>query len=213
MPSPVGHALGGIVAGWSAAPRHNVRTAILLAVAAVAPDLDLLIGNHRGISHSVGAAAVAGAVAWIFTRPASAAMPLRRDRLWFALSVALAWWSHAFLDWLSNDTRPPLGVMALWPFTSEYYKSGVEIFPPVSRRYWEPRFWIYNLRALVFELIVLGPPALVCVIVNRYRNRARSSVPDDPPPPSGGAGDTAGTSGRRSPRAARSGSRGRRRAR
>ena len=202
MPSPVGHALGGIVAGWSAAPRHNVRTAILLAAAAVAPDLDLLIGNHRGISHSVGAAAVAGAVGWIVTKQRA-----------FGFAVALAWWSHAFLDWLSNDTRPPLGVMALWPFTSEYYKSGVEIFPPVSRRYWEPRFWIYNLRALVFELIVLGPPALVCVIVNRYRNRARSSVPDDPPPPSGGAGGTAGTSGRRSPRAARSGSRGRRRAR
>lgn len=168
--------------GWSAAPRHNVKVAIALAAVAVAPDLDLLIGNHRGISHSVGAAAIAAAVAWYFTRSAP-----------FALAMGLAWGSHAFLDWLSNDTRPPLGVMALWPFSSDYYKAGVEIFPPVSRRYWEARFWIYNLRALVFELIVLGPPALVCVVVNRYRNRARSSVPDVPPPPFGGAGDTAGT--------------------
>lgn len=192
MPSPVGHALGGIIAGWSSAPRHNVKAAVVLAAVAVAPDLDLLIGNHRGISHSVGSAAIAGAVAWFFTRSAA-----------FALAAGLAWGSHAFLDWLSNDTRPPLGVMGLWPFSSEYYKSGVEIFPPVSRRYWESRFWIYNLRALVFELIVLGPPALVCVAVNRYRNRARSSVPDGPPPPSGGAADTAGTSGRQSPRAAR----------
>ena len=58
----------------------------------------------------------------------------RRPR-WGA-AVALAWASHILLDWLSNDTRPPLGVMALWPFTREYYKAGIEIFPPVSRRYW-----------------------------------------------------------------------------
>ena len=188
--------------GWGAAPRHDFRMALVLAAVAVAPDLDLLIGNHRGISHSVGAAAIAGAVAWLFTK-----------RVGFGVAVALAWGSHIFLDWLSNDTRPPLGVMAFWPFTSEYYKSNLEIFPPVSRRYWEARFWIYNLRALVFESIVLGPPALVCIFLSRYRNRGRSSVRDVPPPPFGGGGDTAGTSGRRSPRAARSGSRGRRRVR
>ena len=42
----------------------------------------------------------------------------------WALAVALAWGSHILLDWLSNDTRPPLGVMALWPFTRDYYKAG-----------------------------------------------------------------------------------------
>jgi len=193
VPSPVGHALGGIIAGWSAAPRHDVRAAVVLAAVAVAPDLDLLVGDHRGISHSVGAAAIAGVVAWILTK-----------RTAFALAVGLSWGSHVFFDWLSNDTRPPLGVMALWPFTSDYYKSSVEIFPPVSRRYWEGRFWIYNLRALVFELIVLGPPALVCIIVNRYRTRARSSDRGGPPPPSGGAGGTGGTSDPPSLRATRS---------
>jgi membrane-bound metal-dependent hydrolase YbcI (DUF457 family) len=201
MPSPIGHALGGIIAGWSAAPRHDVRTGIVLAAVAIAPDLDLLIGNHRGISHSIGAAFIVGVVAaaaWSAFAPAA----LRRDTLRVALCATLAWGSHIVLDWLSNDTRPPLGVMAFWPFASDYYKSSMEIFPPVSRRYWEARFWIYNLRALVFELIVLGPPALVCVLVNRYRNRVRSSVRDVPPPPSGGGGGTAGTSDRQSPRGA-----------
>ena len=203
MPSPVGHALGGIVVGWSVAPRHNVHTAIALAALAVAPDLDLLIGNHRGISHSVGMACIVGVVAaaaWSAVAPSAR----RGDTLRVALCATLAWGSHGFLDWLSNDTRPPLGVMGLWPFSSEYYKCSVEIFPPVSRRYWESRFWIYNLRALVFELIVLGPPALVCIAVNRYRNRARSSGPGDLPPPSGGAGGTGGTSDPQSLRAARS---------
>jgi len=206
MPSPVGHALGGIIAGWSAAPRHDVRAAVVLAAVAIAPDLDLLLGNHRGISHSVGGAFIVGVVtaaAWSAFAPSA----LRRDTLRVALGATLAWGSHAFLDWLSNDTRPPLGVMALWPFSSEYYKSSVEIFPLVSRRYWEARFWIYNLRALVFEVIVLGPLALVCVLVNRYRTRARSSGQGGPPPPSGGAGGTGGTSDPQSLRAGRSGSR------
>lgn len=114
------------------------------------PDLDLLLGDHRGISHSVGVAVVAGLVAFAITR---------RPR--WAIAVTLAWGSHILLDWLSNDTRPPLGVMALWPFTRDYYKAGIEIFPPVSRRYWESRFWLYNLKALAVELLILLPVAAI----------------------------------------------------
>ncbi len=82
---------------------------------------------------------------------------------------SLAWGSHVLLDWLSNDTRPPLGIMALWPLTREYYKASIEIFLPVSRRYWESRFWIYNLRALIVELAVMGPIAALVVWAARRR--------------------------------------------
>jgi membrane-bound metal-dependent hydrolase YbcI (DUF457 family) len=159
MPSPIGHALGGIAAGWPAT-RQNLRAALLLAVVAIAPDLDLLIGRHREISHSLGAACAAGAIAWIASRQPR-----------WALAVALAWTSHVFLDWLSNDTRPPIGVMALWPVTSAYYKAPIEIFPPVSRRYWEHRFWMYNLRAVVVEIAVLAP--LTALVVRRGARRRR----------------------------------------
>jgi membrane-bound metal-dependent hydrolase YbcI (DUF457 family) len=146
MPSPVGHALGGIAIGWHASPRQNLQTAAVLAVVAIAPDLDLVFGTHREISHSLGAALAAGIVALVATKSPR-----------WALAIALAWASHVALDWLSNDTRPPIGVMALWPLTRAYYKAPIEIFPPVSRRYWEARFWIYNLRAVVMEVLVLGP--------------------------------------------------------
>lgn len=131
-------------------PRRDRHAAALVAAIAVAPDLDLLVGTHRGASHSVGAALIAGAAAWIV---------LRSPR--WAAAAALAWGSHVLLDWLSNDTRPPIGIMALWPVSREYYKSAIEIFPPVSRRYWEARFWVYNLRAVAAELILLGPVAAV----------------------------------------------------
>ena len=142
-------------------PRRDVAAAAILATIAVTPDLDLLVGDHRGISHSLGMAVIAGLVALGITR---------RPR-WAAV-VTLAWGSHILLDWLSNDTRPPFGVMALWPFTREYYKAAIEVFPPVSRRYWESRFWIYNLKALVIELLIMGPIAAAVV----WRRRGQTGV-------------------------------------
>jgi len=176
VPSPVGHALGGIAAGWPLVPRKNRDAAALLAGIAIAPDLDLLVGTHRAASHSVGAALMAGAVAatlWsAFAPPALPPSPglrrtARRETLRVMLAATLAWGSHVLLDWLRNDTRPPIGIMALWPVTHAYYKAAIEIFPPVSRRYWEARFWLYNLRALVVELIVLGP--IAAAVLWRWR--------------------------------------------
>ena len=161
MPSPVGHALGGIAAAWPFVPTRDRRTAVLLAAIAIAPDLDLLAGTHRGASHSLGAAVIAGLAALVLCR---------RGRAGWAAGVAAAWLSHVVLDWLSNYTRPPVGIMAFWPFTHEYYKASIEIFPPVSRRYWESRFWLYNLRAVVAEMLILGP--LAWLVLARGR-RAR----------------------------------------
>ena len=129
-------------------PRPQWRAAAVLAMVAIAPDLDLLVRDHRGMSHSLGVAIIAGLVAWGITRS-----PRR------ALAVTLAWASHVALDWLSNDTRPPIGVMALWPLSRGYYKASIEIFPAISRHYWEARFWIYNTKALLVELLILGPLA------------------------------------------------------
>jgi membrane-bound metal-dependent hydrolase YbcI (DUF457 family) len=132
--------------------------AAILAAVSIAPDLDLLFHSHRSESHSVGAAFIAGLLALVITK---------KPR--WALAVSLAWGSHILLDWLSNDTRPPIGVMALWPFTRDYFKAGIEIFPPVSRRYWESRFWVHNLKALVVEVVVLLP--ITALVVRAFRGR------------------------------------------
>jgi len=160
-------------------PRRDVAGTAILAAIAIAPDLDLLVHSHRGESHSVGAAVLVGVVAWSAFAPTALPPSLklrrtsRRDRLRWAAAVSLAWGSHVLLDWLSNDTRPPIGVMALWPFTRDYYKAGIEIFPPVSRRYWESRFWIYNLKAVVAELVILGPLAALSVASAFRRKSSR----------------------------------------
>lgn len=167
MPSPIGHALGGVAVAWAVVPRRNLSAALVLAATALAPDLDLLVGDHRGISHSLGAAVVAGAVAWCAATVggARAGSGSQAAARWGG-AVGLAWASHVFLDWLSNDTRPPIGVMALWPMTRDYYKAAIEIFPPVSRRWGDTRFWFHNIRAAVVELALLGP--IAWLVVRRF---------------------------------------------
>jgi inner membrane protein len=181
MPSPIGHALAGVVVGWMVDPppegdRHaaTVRAA-LFGFAAVAPDFDFLVGAHRGPTHGIGSAAIAGALAWIllvrFRRPARRAA---LDAVRTASAIALAYASHTLLDWLGSDSTAPLGLMALWPFDRGYYQSNLQVFLAVSRRYWVPaEFWAGNLRALVRELAILLP--LLAAVVWFRRGRPRTT--------------------------------------
>lgn len=161
--------MGGLAAGWGVAGRAPgpiwLRQALVLALVGILPDIDLLFGMHSGPTHSLGAALIVAASAWVARRrvPHSAyALP--------PMAVACAYASHIFLDWLGDDTSPPLGVMALWPFTTAFYMSPVAVMPAISRRYWLPGFFEHNLRALAFELAVLGP---VLLAVWWWRGRRR----------------------------------------
>jgi membrane-bound metal-dependent hydrolase YbcI (DUF457 family) len=160
MPSPVGHALGGIAAGVRLT--GNSRRALwTLAGIGAAADLDLLVGAHRGISHSLGAAVLAGLTAWTVTR----------SPRWGAAAAA-AWGSHVLLDWLGVDSWPPFGIPVLWPFTGAYYRSPLAIFPSVSRQYWlGARFLYFNALALAVELAILLPLAWAAVRVTRPVSR------------------------------------------
>lgn len=179
MPSPVGHIVAGIAAGWmvagapaaasgprAASPRW--REAAFFGVLGALPDVDLAFGAHSGPTHSVGAAlavgVIAAAIGWrIGVRGVSAAA--------LVLACCAAYGSHALLDWLSTDASPPIGIMALWPFRSGYYESDLHVFMAISRRYYQG--WTFvrqNLVALLRELAILMPLLIVTV---RYRSRRR----------------------------------------
>jgi hypothetical protein len=146
MPSPVGHALGGAIVGQLVAP-GRVFAPVLMAVA---PDLDFLWGRHNMETHSLGAAVAAGAMVLAVKRGRDARL---------AIACTLAWASHVLFDWLGSDTTPPLGVMALWPLSNEYYFANAFVFDAISRRYWLDNFWLHNLWAVVSEILMLGPVA------------------------------------------------------
>ena len=160
-----------------------MRVAIF-ALAATAPDLDLLVGAHSGPTHGLGAAVVAGVVAWVCSAGLQASQFGHDDagkaglkastpaRL--ALAVAAAYASHTLLDWLGSDTSAPIGIMALWPFSRDYYESRLHVFMAISRRYWLPDFWTYNLRALARELAILVPLVAAVLLIRRWRPAGRA---------------------------------------
>jgi hypothetical protein len=171
MPTPIGHGLAGVAAGWSvarpAAPRWRlILQTVTLAFLGAAPDLDLLVGHHSAQAHSLGAAAIAATIAaWIRWPVAHS-----RARIWWAAFAA--WATHPLLDALAFDTAPPIGVMAFWPFSSAYVQTGLSVFVPISRAYRSPGFVQHTLLAVAREVLIIGAALLV---VWRLRAKARSS--------------------------------------
>ncbi len=175
MPSPVGHALAGAAAGWLVAgafapafarrdrwPSRSrsldllthpvVRSGLWFAALGMLPDVDFLFGTHSTYTHSVGATLIV-ALAGLFLAP--------DRRTVFALASGAAYATHILLDWLGDDTTPPIGIMALWPLTSDFYQSDLHWFMAITRRYWLPNFWSHNLMAMAREMGLLLPILLL----------------------------------------------------
>ena len=184
MPSPLGHALGGFAAGWLIAPQRPTpltdeerkrtpllaraarwRRAWLFAAVGLTADIDLLTGQHRFYTHSVGAVAAVFAVAWLLTRGRV------HGGIRLSLGIAASYASHILFDWLGVDSPAPRGILALWPFTEGHYLSNIDVFPVVSRRIWTLRAWKLNLMAALTETAILGSLAALCW---RFRGAGRA---------------------------------------
>jgi inner membrane protein len=179
MPSPVGHALAGISAGWLVDRPGTVARTVVFGLAGIAADVDLLFGAHSGPTHGLGAAVIAGmlAAAVLSLRLRTEAMRSAKEgAILFCGAVTAAYASHTLLDWLGTDSSPPIGIMALWPFSRDYYESHLHVFRAISRRYWLPEFWASNARALAGELAILLPLAALVFFARRRPTRSESNL-------------------------------------
>jgi len=196
MPSPVGHALAAVAAGWTIARPAVDRRALFVQTAAfaaigMAPDLDLLINRHSRETHSLGAAVIVASIAALMRWP----IATDRRRIW--LAACAAYLTHPVLDMLAPDHAPPIGVMFFWPFSRQHFETGWEIFLPISRDWGSPDLYANNLRAVVREMVILTPVVvLTWWIFSTGRSRVRSSGRGAPHQPSGGAAGTRGISDR-----------------
>jgi membrane-bound metal-dependent hydrolase YbcI (DUF457 family) len=170
----VGHGLAALAVGWTAAGREGRRVdpfvqGVLLVALGVAPDLDLLIGRHSAETHSLGAAMIVASIA-AWRRWPLAATPMR---IWIV--ACLAWFSHPILDSLGRDGTPPLGVMMFWPLSTAYFTAPWQVFEAITRRYRELEFWPHNSAAVMKEIFILAPLALVARVLAKRGGPAPAS--------------------------------------
>ncbi len=185
MPTPIGHALGGIAAGYlvsglfagsraflelsvaraSSGKDNTVLVGLVtLACMGMLPDIDFLFGAHREFTHSIGATIAIMVVAATLTNWRSTEVPC---------VVGAAYASHIGLDWLAADSSFPAGLMALWPFTSNYYVSSYDffLFLNVCRQVGEIQCWMNNGLALLRELTILLPVTVAVIWFQRAFRR------------------------------------------
>jgi inner membrane protein len=127
MPTVMTHAIAASALVRLVTLGHRLGPAFWTACAALAmlPDVDVIayafpvpydsIWSHRGISHSLLAAAVVAAMVTVRVRRR---VPLRAPALWLCLAVAMA--SHGVIDTMTAGGK---GVALLAPFTATRYVS------------------------------------------------------------------------------------------
>ena len=174
MPTVFAHAVAGAALG--SAVRPTGKAAALAAVCAVLPDLDVLAFaagipyehalGHRGLSHSLAAAALVGAlVVGLFFQRAP-----NRLGLWALFTAAST--SHGLLDMLTDGG---LGVGLLLPFRDArlfFPVRPVEV-SPIGAGFFSAR----GLAVLQSEAVWIGlPSVLVASGAWLARHRARRAA-------------------------------------
>ncbi len=185
MTSPVGHALGGLIAA-SLKPdqpqtKPDWRLWLFVIFSANAPDLDfipgIVIGSvgeyHHLASHSLVAVLIFAGLVYLVVQ----AIGLVDSPRWVLLG-AVAYFSHLLLDLFTTDTALPYGMQLFWPFTDAFYIAPVSLFTDIqhggvgdSLVGTLPKvFSLHNLMAVGLELALLLPIWWLSVKVRNKRH-------------------------------------------
>jgi membrane-bound metal-dependent hydrolase YbcI (DUF457 family) len=161
MPTPVGHAIGGLAVYLAARDRpirEDLPIAVACAGASLLPDLDFAIGPfagrsyHHYFTHSLGFTALFALAAYLVCRFLGRTRSFRD-----AMVLSAAYLSHIFLDMLGRDTTPPFGVQLFWPLSDVFTLSPVSLFDEVRRGTLGKLFGLHNWLAVAKETLILGP--------------------------------------------------------
>lgn len=117
----IGHLAAGFAVSRGSASRPSWTDTAIITLAAAAPDVDFLMGiEHRGITHSAGAAIAVGVGVALFY--GLAGLPRARR---VAGLAGLAVVSHVLLDLITAESPVP----ALWPFIDAEFVLDVTLLP------------------------------------------------------------------------------------
>lgn len=145
-----------------------------LILAANLADFDLipglLLGDHnlfhRTYSHSITGALVFALLVYTTCWWIEHRRPVRMTMLMF-----IAYASQLFVDWLSFDPGPVVGIPLLLPFSEEHYSAEPSLFRNIERdNLFSGAVIIHNMKAVLLEILILAPPAALLW----WRNKRRS---------------------------------------
>jgi inner membrane protein len=173
MPS-IGHVAVGLAAGraYSKDPAVAKKAAVAFAVLSTWPDVDVvgfLFGvrygdpfGHRGATHSLVAAALVGALSYVFA--ARRGLPRARTTV-FATVVAA---SHGLLDTLTYGGGK--GVALLWPVSLTRFWAPIRFIPiaPIGMGLLSR----VGLRVMLAELFLFAPFWIYAFMPRRVSRRS-----------------------------------------
>jgi len=185
MSSPFGHSIPGyLLAAYESKTIkvHHTSRILFYVFLANAPDLDIVPGAlvgmpnlfHHGISHSLGAGVLFSLIVTFLIG--------RKENLYKRLFVICfsLYCSHLFLDYVSVDGRPPIGIPLFWPLSNEYFIFPYPILPPIMHsrldhatigQFLDDLFSIHNLLVVLIELAAVSPFLLIFMVIKRYREK------------------------------------------
>lgn len=174
----IGHVAVGMVTGRLHArgsARSVAASMAVFAALSVAPDLDAISfvlripyaapWGHRGASHSLAMALLAGLLASVVAHVC--AWPRLKTAVLVALTVA----SHGLLDALTNGG---LGVALLWPWSDARFFAPVHPIPvaPIGRDFFTARGW-----AVAAQELVLFSPLFAWALLAGWLRRVAGRGP------------------------------------
>jgi inner membrane protein len=185
MPTPIGHAIAGLVVNkLTRKSTVDLSEAALCIFMANAPDLDWIPGiltgrpalYHQGISHSFGISILGSLLV-------AAAFHLTGRSFKRAFLIGLlAYSSHLLLDFFGLDSREPIGIPLLWPLLDQTFNSPIALFLNVQHVPSDQSTvqdlingllsW-HNLLTIVVEVAVVGPFLL---LANRFSRPKKMMV-------------------------------------
>lgn len=183
MPSPIGHSI--ISLGVYYLFKYRIvrillywKTIVFIFIMGNLPDLDFIPGiltgdpsrYHETYTHTLGFAVIVSFFAWLCL------LILRSKNLYkLAFLSFVLIYTHVIFDSFNMDSRPPIGVMMVWPFTDKYFYLRTPFMYPFDRDNLGNFLSMNSLFALFTELAV-GIPLLALGIVSTRTRKLRKII-------------------------------------
>ena len=181
MPSPVGHTIGAFAAMLAVDPsiistgrRLTLAMGTAFVVGTLA-DADFVVAyysttpylRHHYFSHSIPFAIIFTLLCWVILKSIQF-----RNATRAAGVLGAAYTSHLLLDYFAEDGSRPYGIPLLWPFSDRHFIAPFDVFLSIHRGEFSDLFSMHNVFAILIEIGVLAPIALLLFLVANTRMKA-----------------------------------------